>query len=58
MRAPRNVRDRRIERLRVGDRLADAHVDHDLVELRNLVHVGVLKAFLQLRADGAFVLLT
>jgi hypothetical protein len=41
--------DRRaVEQLGVGDRLADAHVDHDLDQLRGLHRVGVLELLDQL----------
>ncbi len=48
--------DRHVQRLRVDDRFADAHVDHDLLEPRNLVNVVVAEVILQLFADFGPVL--
>ena len=50
---------RGIERLRIGDRLTDAHVNDDLLQLRNLVDVLIPEALLKLRPNlllGTFLL--
>src|SRR5581483_4029881 len=52
----RQLADGGVERLGVGDRLADAHVDDDLLELGNLVDVLVAEALLQFGTNLAVVL--
>src|SRR5256885_10331643 len=51
----RDVADRGVERLVVVLRLADADVDHDLVEARYLHHVAVVELLGHLLHDGAAV---
>src|SRR5688572_9641274 len=51
----RQVARRRVEQLGVGDRLADAHVDDDLDQLRRLHPVRVAEALHQLGQDLVLV---
>src|SRR5438067_10345264 len=51
----RDVADSRVERLVVVLRLADADVDHDLVEARYLHHVAVVELLGHLLHDGVAV---
>src|SRR4029079_3939770 len=51
----RQLLDDRVERLRLLDRFADADVDDDLLELRNLVRVLEAELLRQLLSDSAVV---
>src|SRR5207247_4587193 len=51
----RQLLDRRIERLRVGLRVADAHVERDLRDPRHLHDRVELELVLELRAEPAVV---
>ena len=51
------LRHRDLDQLRIGRRLADAHVEHDLVELRHLHRVLVAELLGQLRPHHLVIVL-